>query len=101
MCKLLQRCEERNIALNSGENKFILKEEQLPYMGHIFPPDGLRPDPAKVKAITDMPSPDGPQGSKNLFRASRRIFRTGPGCHFSGRIFFFILVAIVRQDSKV
>ena len=37
MCKLLQRCEERNIALNSGENKFILKEEQLPYMGHIFP----------------------------------------------------------------
>ena len=37
MCKLLQRCEERNIALNSGENKFIQKEEQLPYMGHIFP----------------------------------------------------------------
>ena len=37
ICKLLQRCEERNIALNLGENKFILKEEQLPYMGHIFP----------------------------------------------------------------
>ena len=37
MCKLLQCCEARNIALNSGESKFILKEEQLPYMGHIFP----------------------------------------------------------------
>ena len=66
MCKLLQRCEERNIALNSGESKFILKEEQLPYMGHIFSPDGLRPDPAKIKAITDMPSPDGPAATRRF-----------------------------------
>ena len=28
------------------------------------------------------------QGSKKLFFASRRIFRTEPGGHFSGRIFF-------------
>ena len=66
MCKLLQRCEERNIALNSGESKFILKEEQLPYMGHIFSPDGLRPDPAQIKAITDMPSPDGPAATRRF-----------------------------------
>ena len=59
-------CEERNIALNSGESKFILKEEQLPYMGHIFSPDGLRPDPAKIKAITDMPSPDGPAATRRF-----------------------------------
>ena len=30
------------------------------------------------------------QGSKNLFCASRRIFRAEPGCHFSGRIFFHL-----------
>ena len=30
------------------------------------------------------------QGSKNLFCASRRIFRTEPGRHFSGRIFFHL-----------
>ena len=30
------------------------------------------------------------QGSKNLFCASRRIFRTDPGHHFSGRIFFHL-----------
>ena len=30
------------------------------------------------------------QGSKNLFRASRRIFRAEPGCHFSGRSFFHL-----------
>ena len=28
------------------------------------------------------------QGSKNLFCASRRIFRAEPGRHFSGRDFF-------------
>ena len=33
---------------------------------------------------------DGPQGSKNVFCASRRIFRVEPGCHFSGRIFFHL-----------
>ena len=30
------------------------------------------------------------QGSKNLFCASRRIFRAEPGCHFSGRILFHL-----------
>ena len=29
-----------------------------------------------------------PLGLENLFCASRRIFRTEHGCHFSGRIFF-------------
>ena len=30
------------------------------------------------------------QGSKNLLCASRRIFQTEPGPHFSGRIFFLL-----------
>ena len=30
------------------------------------------------------------QGSKNLFCASRRIFRAEPECHFSGHIFFYL-----------
>ena len=55
----------KNIALNSGESKFILKEEQLPYMGH-FSLDGLHPDPAKIKAITDMPSPDGSAATRRF-----------------------------------
>ena len=35
---LLARCREKNIKLN-------------PYIGHALTPDGLKPDPSKVKAI--------------------------------------------------
>ena len=42
--KLLERCEERGIALNESDKKFILRTPTLPYMGHIFTADGLKID---------------------------------------------------------
>ena len=39
-------------------------------------------DPGRIRDCLHM------QGSKNLFCVSRRLFRTEPGRHFSGRIFF-------------
>ena len=29
----------------------------MPYIGHVLTPDGLKPDPSKVKAIVEMPTP--------------------------------------------
>ena len=59
MCKLLQRCVERNIFLNSSETKFILKQGHLQYIGHIFWAIGLYADPEKVRPIIDNPTQDG------------------------------------------
>ena len=56
MDKLLQRCAERNIALNTGE-KFCLRCSELPYMGHIFTSQGVKADPAKITAIENFPTP--------------------------------------------
>ena len=58
MHALLQRCRDSGIVLNSGEKKFILKEPELPYLGHVFTSDGLCPDKGKVKALTEMPQPE-------------------------------------------
>lgn len=46
---LLERCCEKNIKLNP--KKLQLRKQEVPYIGHLLTPDGLRPDPNKVKAI--------------------------------------------------
>ena len=35
----------------------VWREHQVTFLGHKFSKDGVRPDPAKVKAVVDMPAP--------------------------------------------
>ena len=35
-----------------------IRSRTVSYVGHVFTATGLRPDPAKVSAITDMPPPE-------------------------------------------
>ena len=76
--KLLERCEERGIALNKSEKKFILRTETLPYMGHIFSREGLKIDDNKVKAITAMPQPDNPQAIRRFLGMANFVSRFVP-----------------------
>lgn len=54
--KVLSRAREVKLKLNPQKCKFRLKE--VSYVGHLFTEHGLKPDPAKIKAITEMPPPD-------------------------------------------
>ena len=45
---LLQRCRERKIALN--RDKMKLKRKEVPFMGHVLTPHGVKIDPEKGKA---------------------------------------------------
>jgi hypothetical protein len=54
---LLQRAREVNLKLNPKKPKLRLNE--VPYIGHLLTPDGVKPDPEKVRAVQDMPRPDG------------------------------------------
>ena len=65
---LLERCREKNIKLNS--KKLQLRKQEVPYISHVLTPDGLKPDPSKVKAIVAMPTPSG---KKALQRPLRMI----------------------------
>ena len=55
MVKLLERLREKNIKLN--ENKVKLKMNEVNYMGHLITDDGLKSDPKKVEAISQMKPP--------------------------------------------
>ena len=52
---LLDRCRERNIKLN--KKKFTFKCDDVQFIGHRLTKEGLKPDPAKVKAILSMKKP--------------------------------------------
>lgn len=56
LLKLLERARKVNLRLNS--RKMELKKSEVKFMGHIISKDGLKPDPAKVKAVEEMPKPN-------------------------------------------
>ena len=51
----LQRALERNLKLNP--DNLTVGVQQVEYFGHLVTSEGLKPDPAKVEAITNMPEP--------------------------------------------
>ncbi|KAA3670036.1 uncharacterized protein DEA37_0010048, partial [Paragonimus westermani] len=53
--KVLQRCNEKGIHLNKNKCKFAVQEAK--FLGHYITTQGLKPDPEKVKAILEMPTP--------------------------------------------
>ena len=55
MMAFLDKCREMGIVLNP--DKFIFKVSEMPFMGHILTDRGILPDPAKVRAIPEMPYP--------------------------------------------
>ncbi|CAB4029631.1 Hypothetical predicted protein, partial [Paramuricea clavata] len=50
-----EKCREWNLKLN--KSKLKRAQSSVAFMGHLLTPDGLKPDPAKVEAILEMPSP--------------------------------------------
>ena len=52
---LMRRCREQNIKLN--QDKANLRRKEVPFMGHVISEKGLQADPAKVKAVLEMPTP--------------------------------------------
>ena len=52
----LQRCEECGVMLNA--KKAQLRMSEFPFIGHVETPKGLCVDPAKVRAIKEMPPPE-------------------------------------------
>ncbi|KAJ8356687.1 hypothetical protein SKAU_G00194810 [Synaphobranchus kaupii] len=60
----LNRCKEQNIKLNV--DKMRLRQETVPYIGHLLTAEGLRIDPGKVRAIREMPRPTDVKGVQRL-----------------------------------
>ena len=61
---VLRRCAARGIKLNSS--KVRLRRQEVPFIGHVTTDKGLRADPTKVQAITQMPRPTDVAGVQRL-----------------------------------
>ena len=64
LAAFLQRCADRGIKLNAEKLKLRVKE--VPFIGHVATDKGLCVDPAKVRAIVEMPPPSDVTGIQRL-----------------------------------
>ena len=60
----LERCEAHGLKLNI--DKLELRQTEVPFIGHVATGEGISVDPAKVKAIRDMPTPTDKAGVQRL-----------------------------------
>ena len=61
---ILRRAREKGIRFNSEKCKF--SKDKVKYFGHIISRDGIKPDPEKIRAIQDMPSPQSKEELQTL-----------------------------------
>ena len=62
--RLLTRAREVNVKFNRA--KVQLNKSEVSYLGHVVSNEGLCPDPDKVRAIEQMPSPTDKTGVQRL-----------------------------------
>lgn len=56
----LSRCREKNIKLNA--EKFRLRQNKVPYIGHKLTSEGLKIKSEKISVIHEMPRPTDVKG---------------------------------------
>ena len=52
----------REVGLKFNPKKVKLRVPKVSYVGHVFSADGLKPDPDKIRAISEMPPPSDKGG---------------------------------------
>ena len=55
LIKVLDRAHLRNLKLNKTKCQF--KKQEIAYLGHVLTKDGLKPDPKKTQAISEIKPP--------------------------------------------
>ena len=53
--QVLRRAREVNLKFNAKKCK--IKQEEVPYVGHVLSKDGLKADPEKIRAVKEMKPP--------------------------------------------
>ncbi len=60
---VLKRLQEEGLTLNE---KCVFAADNIMFVGHNITAEGVAPDPGKVKAIMEMPEPNGVEGVRRL-----------------------------------
>jgi transposase InsO family protein len=76
LAAFLKLCEQRGLKLNA--DKLKLRETQISFIGHLATNEGLRVDPAKVRAIEEMPPPTDKAGVQRLLGLAQYLSKFLP-----------------------
>ena len=74
--KVLQRCREVNLKLN--KDKCHLRSTSIKFFGEVIMRNGVQPDPQKIKALMEMPSPNNTNGSRLLLGIRNYLGKFSP-----------------------
>lgn len=64
LISLLERARSVNLKLN--RSKLRLRQSELPFLGHRLTCEGLKPDPEKVRAVSEVPKPTDKKSMQRL-----------------------------------
>jgi hypothetical protein len=73
---VLERLEQNHVKINSAKMK--LMTTSATFMGHLITPDGLRPDPTTVVAVTNLPTRHDKQGIRRFLGAINYLSKFCP-----------------------
>lgn len=62
--QIFQKLREHNLKVQLDKTEFLQKE--VPFLGHIITPQGVRPNPNKISAIQKFPLPTTPKAIKSF-----------------------------------
>lgn len=74
---LMERCRKVNLKLN--KDKIKLAKTEVSYIGHLITNNGLKPDPAKVEAVKNMPKPTDVAGVQRFIGFVNYLSKFLPG----------------------
>ena len=72
----LERSSTKNLKLNP--DKLVVGATEVQYFGHIISSEGLKPDPAKVKAVQDMSPPINKKELQNILGMINYLAKFAP-----------------------
>lgn len=76
--EILKRLNEAGLKLRLEKCKF--SQQQVQYLGHVISEHGIAPDPIKVKAIQDIPTPQTVKEVKSFLGLPSYYLRFIPNC---------------------
>ena len=75
---VLERARKYNVRFN--KNKVQLKVRQVRYLGHLISSDGQKPDPDRVKAVSEMAAPADKKGLLRFLGMITYVSKFIPNC---------------------
>jgi len=64
LMQVLNRAREVNLKFNA--KKCRIRQEEVPYVGHVLSKEGLKPDPERIRAVQEMQPPQKTKERKSF-----------------------------------